>query len=108
MLAYFDAAHDETAFRTIGAALLFPAPVSLFLFSFNKRFLPKLIWKAYAIMLVPYGHPVSFRCQDIDRCKQHFDLRDNHCGLRSPPIASRAELVVAFLCAHRIRPATVE
>jgi hypothetical protein len=52
--AVFDAAHDETAFRMIGTALLFPALVSLFLFAFDKRFLPRLLWKAYAIIFVGY------------------------------------------------------
>jgi hypothetical protein len=52
--AVFDAAHDETAFRMITTAFLFPALVSLFLLAFDKRFLPKLFWKAYAIMFVAY------------------------------------------------------
>jgi hypothetical protein len=52
--AVFDAARDETAFRLITTALLFPALVSLFLLAFNRRFLPKLFWKAYAIIFVAY------------------------------------------------------
>jgi hypothetical protein len=50
----FDAAHDETAFRLITTVILFPAVASLFLFAFDKRFLPKLFWKVYAIMFVAY------------------------------------------------------
>ena len=52
--AIFDPAYDQTALRMITTAFLFPAVAGLFLFAFDKRFLPRLFWKAYAIMSVAY------------------------------------------------------
>jgi hypothetical protein len=49
-----DASHDETSFRMITTAFLFPALVGLFLFAFDRRFLPKLFWKVYTCLFAAY------------------------------------------------------
>ncbi len=52
--AAFDAARTGTALTVITVPFLLPALGSLFLFAFDRRLLPKLLWKAYAIMFVLY------------------------------------------------------
>lgn len=52
--AAFDAAHSGTALTVITVAFLLPGLVSLFLFAFDRYVLPKLVWKAYAILFVLY------------------------------------------------------
>jgi hypothetical protein len=52
--AVFDPAYAHTALRMITTAFVFPAVVGLFLFAFDKRFLPRLFWKVYAVISVAY------------------------------------------------------
>jgi hypothetical protein len=52
--AVLDATHDKTSFRMVTTAFLFPALVGLFLFAFDRRYLPKLFWKAYTVLFVTY------------------------------------------------------
>ncbi|UFZ03124.1 hypothetical protein LQG66_28355 [Bradyrhizobium ontarionense] len=52
--AAFDAVHSANALTMITSAILLPAVWSLFLFAFDKRLLPRSLWKAYAIMFLAY------------------------------------------------------
>lgn len=51
----FDARSYETTWEAIGLVLTLPAPIGLLLFAFNKSFLPRGFWKAFAVIYIAYS-----------------------------------------------------
>ena len=53
--AVFDARTYETAWEALGFVLTLPATIGLLLFAFNKSFLSRGFWKAFAVIYIAYS-----------------------------------------------------